>query len=148
MKITGITFEAIRDILAQGYWEQKITAEYWDKNAIQFPNEVAVADVKGSLTWAQVKEQAENLALRLLDLGVKRDEVMLFQLPNWVEFIVARLACIKAGILSCQPAVTLRHEEMGHILKITKAVGVAIPRQFRNFDYFKMISSLGRISLT
>ncbi len=142
VKITGVAEDSVRRHVAQGYWEPLLTADYWDRNAEQYPDSEAVIDVRSRLSWAQIKQFSDRLALFFLDLGIKRDSVIVCQLPNWADFLIIRLALMKAGILSCQPATTLRSEEMEYILSRTEAPAVVIPWKFRNYDYFKMIQGL------
>ncbi len=142
VKIIGDAEKSVRRYIAQGYWEPLLTSDYWDRNAEQYPDNEAIVDVRSRLNWMQIKQFSDRLALGFLDLGIKRDDIVICQLPNWADFLIVRLALLKAGILSCQPATTLRSEEMKYVLNQTQAVGVVIPWHFRNFDYFKMIQEL------
>ncbi|MFC1907158.1 AMP-binding protein [Chloroflexota bacterium] len=142
MKLTQYTPRLIEHYMSNGFWRPETTAELWDRNAALYPHEEAIVDSKNRLTWAEVKLFSDRLALGLLELGLKRDDVMVMQLPNCAESFLFRLGCEKAGVLCATPMATLRHSEMGYIIQDLGAVGVVIPGQFRNFDYFKMIEEL------
>lgn len=82
------------------------------------------------------------MALGLLALGLKRDEVLLAQLYNSVEVNLIRLACEKAGILLAIVPYTFRHAELEAVLQQVEAKGVFIPYEFRNFNYFEMFEKI------
>ena len=126
----------------KGYWGTTTLADLWDRNARDYPDKEAVVDSKTRLTWAQAKQWINRLALGFLELGIKKGEVIVIQLPNCVELCLLRLACEKVGAL-CLPILrTFRHKEMEYLLNYTEAVGVVIPWVFRDFDHFKMIAEL------
>jgi non-ribosomal peptide synthetase component E (peptide arylation enzyme) len=125
-----------------GCWERTTWPEVWDRNALENPHGEAIVDSRIRLTWSQAKQRIDRLAIGLLRLGFKRDDVLVLQLPNSVEVCLLRLACEKAGIL-CLPVLTaLRHRELEYILKYVDAAGVVIPWMLRNFDHFQMVQDL------
>ncbi|MFQ5827118.1 MAG: AMP-binding protein, partial [Dehalococcoidia bacterium] len=141
-KPTRYTPQLIEEYTKRGYWEDTTFSKICDQNARDYPSKEALVDSRTRLTWAQVKQQMDRLALGFLELGIKRDEMIVVQLPNCVELWLLRVACEKAGLL-CLPVVrTLRHREMEHILSYTEAVGLVIPWQFRGFDYYEMIQEM------
>ncbi len=128
--------------LAQGYWHRETLADICDRNARELPDRVAYADSKARITWADLKQLSDRAALGLLGLGIKKDEVVLVQLPNWVENVVLRMAFLKAGILSIFPPMTWRQAEMEHALKSLDGVAVVIPRRFRSVESFQMVQEI------
>ncbi|MBM2831067.1 MAG: acyl-CoA synthetase (AMP-forming)/AMP-acid ligase [Dehalococcoidia bacterium] len=139
---TRYTEEMTAEYLKKGYWESTTWPEVWARNAEKWPDREALADSKTRLTWAQANQLIDRLALSLLELGFKKDEVLVLQLPNCVELCLLRLACEKAGIL-CLPVLrTLRQKEMEYILRYVEAAGWVIPWKWSDFDYFEMAREL------
>ncbi len=141
-KPTRYTEELIAEYNKKGYWTAETLVDIWDQNAREYPHKEALVDSKTRLTWAQAKQWIDRIALHLVELGIKKDEVIALQLPNVVEAFLWRVACEKAGVLCAHLLRTLRQYEMEHILKRLEAVGVVIPWQFGGFDYFKMIQEI------
>jgi non-ribosomal peptide synthetase component E (peptide arylation enzyme) len=132
----------IDEYMRAGYWLPTTTADFWDRNAQEYPDDEAIVDSTQRLTWAEAKEQTDRIALGLLDLGLKRDEVIVLQLPASVDHALMRIACEKAGFV-CVPAMRgFRHKDMEYILKFTNAVAFVIRSQFANFDYFQMTQEI------
>lgn len=136
------TPEMIDQYTAAGYWEETIFSDLWDQCAADYPNKEAVVDSKRRLSWSQAKQWIDRLSLGLLNQGLKKDQMLVVQLPNCVELAMLRIACEKAGILFMPVFRTLRHREMEYSLRQVEASGVVIPWQFRDFDYFDMIKEI------
>jgi non-ribosomal peptide synthetase component E (peptide arylation enzyme) len=126
----------------KGYWDSTLISDYWDQNAVHYPNEEAIVDGNARLTWSQARQQIDRIALGLLELGVKKDEKIAIQSHNCVEHFTFRLACEKAGIIAVTLLPNFRQTEVLRILEHTKPVGIVIPLEFRNFNYFKMIQEI------
>jgi non-ribosomal peptide synthetase component E (peptide arylation enzyme) len=137
-----LTDELIGDYLRRGVWQPFTLSDHWERNAKGNPNGVAVSDGVRALSWQEAKLWTDRLALALVQLGLKRNDLLAIQLPNSVELPLIRVACEKAGILSLPLPRTLRQAEMGHCLGFTEAAAVVLPWVFRDFDYFGMIGEL------
>jgi non-ribosomal peptide synthetase component E (peptide arylation enzyme) len=142
MRPTRFTKEMVDEYLRKGYWDSTVISDYWDQNAILYPDKEAIVDVNVRLTWLQAKQQIDRIALGLLELGIKRDEKIAVQLPNCAELYTFRLACEKAGIVAVTLLPNFRHTEVLSILNYTEPVGIVIPLEFRKFDYFEMIQEI------
>ncbi|MDP2719640.1 MAG: AMP-binding protein [Dehalococcoidia bacterium] len=141
-KATRYTPEFIKENLDKGYWTKTTYVDIWDRNAAEYPDKEAVVDSHTRLTWSQAKLWIDRVALGLLEMGFKKDEVLVVQLPNSVELTLLRVATEKAGIL-CLPLMrTFRHKEVEYALKYTEAAGVVVPVTFRDFDYIKMLGEI------
>ncbi len=136
------TPELAQEYLKKGYWEKITVPDMWDRNARDFPDHEALVDSRTRVTWSQGNRLIDRLALGLLDMGMKRDEALVLQLPNCVEIFLLRVACAKAGVL-CVPALrTLREREMAYVLNYVEAAGIVIPWKFKGFDYLQMVRAL------
>jgi len=90
-KSTLYSAERIEEYRRKGYWSDDLPVDFWERNAKAFPDKEALVDSKVRLTWEQAKQQKDRIALGLIDMGIQRDEVILAQLPNWVESYLLRL---------------------------------------------------------
>lgn len=124
------------------FWGNETYADFWDKNAKLYPDREAIVDFRTRLTWAQAKVWIDRLALGLRDMGFKRDDLLVIQLPNWVELQLLRVACEKAGILSLIALRNWRHQEIEHSFHKSGAVGVVIPWEYEGRNYYQMIQEL------
>ena len=71
--------------------------ELFEGQARKTPEETAVADERGELTYGELDRTADRLAAYLRGEGVEPDEVVGVYLERRLEFVVACLAALKAG---------------------------------------------------
>jgi|Deesub1362A_J573_1020465.scaffolds.fasta_scaffold11508_1 non-ribosomal peptide synthetase component E (peptide arylation enzyme) len=144
MKPTRYDEGEIERYLNEGHWEHTILPDWWEWNAKRFPSREAIVDPEGKrLTWSEALKLVDRIALAFVKaLGIEKDARLMVQLPNWVEHILVRLACEKAGILSIPIMPTFRHRELEWIAGQTEAVGIVIPAEYRGFDYLEMVKEV------
>lgn len=63
----------------------------------QFPHNIAVTDGQTQLTYRDLNERAEKLAISLLNIGVKRDQLVGLCLECTCDLIIGILGILKAG---------------------------------------------------
>ena len=133
------TPQLIDGYMKKGYWNSTLMADVVDQNGKQYPDKEAIVDADSRLTWSEVSRRTDKLALGLHDLGFKRDDVILVQLPNCVELYLFIVAGEKAGITIVTAQPTFRHQEISALLQHTEAKGVVVTRAFRDFSYYDML---------
>lgn len=142
VKATLYTQEIIDEYMRKKLWELTLPCDLCDRDAKDYPNDEAVVDAKSRLTWAQLKQQSDRIALGLLELGLKKDDVILAQLHNCTQLYVLLVACQKAGVILATAQPTFRQAELQPILRHIKAKAVVIPWKFRDYDYFGMFMEI------
>ena len=129
------------DKLAQKrYWGEPI--DHVEENAKKYGTKEALVDSTSRLTFRDVKEKSDRLAIRLLEIGLKRDDRVLVQLPNIVEWFVIHAALKKAGIIGLYTVLNLRHNEVEFACRETGAAGIFIIPEFGGFNFYNMIQEL------
>jgi non-ribosomal peptide synthetase component E (peptide arylation enzyme) len=141
-KATRYTQDMVNEYVSKGYWTGETTAELWDRNAKLFGSEEALVDSRKRLTWLQIKQRSDRMAMNLLDMGFRRDEIIFLLVPNCVESYIVRLACEKAGILCLTALTGIREREIEFILRNYGVKGIVVQEQFRGFDYNQAIHGM------
>ena len=132
---------ALREAVSR-YMPLKTAADFCDDNADRFGSKEALVDARRRLTWGQVAELSDALALALLDLGLERDGRVLIQMPNSAELFLARLACEKAGLRLVTVAPSLRRAELEPILRFTRPEVAIIPATYRGFNHADLLDQV------
>lgn len=136
------TQEMINAYVERGYWTRDLTVNFWEKNAVLYPDKEAISDSKFRMTWSEGLRTIDRLMTTFLSHGLKKDDVLLCQLYNSVLLTFVRLACEKAGIVIALIPTTFRESEVAGVLGHTQSKGAVFASRFREFDYMGMYSGL------
>jgi len=143
-KVAQFTQELINAYIEGGYWTYDLTVDFWERNAALYPDEEALADSAVRITWSEAVKMIHALTAKLLQLGLKKDDVLLCQLYNSVHLTLVRLACEKAGVLVAIVGTKFRETEIAAVLGRTEAAAAVFPGRFRRFDFFEMYTQMQR----
>lgn len=136
---TRLTQEMIDEYVATGLWSKDSIDQILRRNARKYPHQEAIVDSKRRLTWAELDDVVDRVALGLVGKGIKRDQVIVAQIPSSTISIVLLLACHRAGILCCFPPLTFREKEMEYLLRTLEAAALLIPVRYRNLNSLDMV---------
>lgn len=127
---------------AAGYWPNEVLTDHLDRVAARTPEKLAFKDSRRTITYAQLASEVERAAVGMIELGVRPGEVVSHQLPNWIEFVVVHLACVRIGAISNPLIPIYREREVGFMIRLAESKVVVVPREFRGFDYPAMVERL------
>jgi cyclohexanecarboxylate-CoA ligase len=103
--------------------------------AARFPAQPAIFDVRDSGTatwsWSRLESEARRLAGLLAELGVRRGEVVAYQLANRAEFVAITLAVLRVGAICCPLMPIFRERELADMLARARARIVIVADGFR-----------------
>jgi len=144
MKTVRFDEKLAEKYIKEGYWTQETLYDYWEKNAKERPDKEALVDSTGKrLTWAEAKQKIDRIALAMAkELGLKKDDTVLIQLPNCVEQFLVRAACERAGVIALTEMITFRHAEVKWLAGQTKAAGAVVLKVYRDFDFYQMMKEV------
>ena len=133
---------------AKGYWEDRSLAETFAEIFARHCDRVAIIDRDRSVTYSQLNERSERLALNLLNEGLKPLDRIVMQLPNVVEFVYLYFALQKIGCIPIMALPTHRFREMSQFVELSSAVACATPDKTKDFDYRELIPRIRGTSKT
>ena len=142
--VTPYPPEFIARYRALGYWEDQSLASFFAQVCTQFSERIAIVAGDQRITYHQLDLRAERLALHLLDLGLRPGDRFIMQLPNVPEFVYLYLALQKVGIIPVMALPPHRSTEISHFVKLSEAVGYAIPARIGDFDFVEMAERIRR----
>jgi cyclohexanecarboxylate-CoA ligase len=139
---TTLTREARENYRARGWWPDTLVHDAVTAATARDPHKTALIDARGQLSYQDLLAQAEQCALGLLNLGIRRGDAVLVQMPNWSEFAVAMLALERIGAVINPVAPIFRARELRAMLRLAQPVAAIFPSRFRNWDYAAMFGDL------
>ena len=126
----------------RGYWVDKSLAEEFRAVFGKYADRVAVVDRERSFTYADIDRLSNNLALNLLELGLKPLDRVVVQLPNVAEFIILYFALQKIGAIPIAALTTHRFAEISQFVSLSGAVACVIPERQGEFEYAPMVARI------
>lgn len=125
-----------------GRWTGRLITDFLDVYARSTPDKIAFVDAQREITFGHLKDEVDRLAAGFLDRGIGAGDVVAFQLPNCIEWIVVHYALSRIGAISTPLIPIYREREVGFMVGMAKASIVIVPKEFRGFDYPAMIERL------
>ena len=127
---------------AKGYWEDRTLARVWEDCCRQYGSRVAVIDGDGHASYRDIDVRATNIALNLLDLGIKPLDRLVVQLPNRIQFVYLYLALQKIGAIPVMALPAHRYLEISQFVQIAGAIGCVMPNRHRDFDFCALVERI------
>ena len=128
--------------LRQGIWRRETIPQVIARSALERPDSIAAADSSRSLTYSQILLEAGRLAALLSRNGIARDDRIVVQLPNCVEFATLTIACLEIGAIPVMALPAFRKAELEYLLSFSDATALAIAPEYRGFDHAALAREL------
>ncbi|HEY8700239.1 MAG TPA: AMP-binding protein [Arthrobacter sp.] len=120
---------------AKGYWEDKALGAYILDAADRFPEQVALVDGDVRMGYRELADRTDAAAERLRELGLRKDDRVLVQLPNCWQFTVLTLACFRSGIIPVMALPAHRQFELSYLAELSESRAVAVRDSIKDFSH-------------
>ncbi len=137
--------ELIREYTEKGYWGNTTLLDIFYENASKYPDREAVVDppnreelVGGEperVSYSKLLKAVDSVAVELQDTGVKKDSIVLVQLPNVWELAMLYLAIARAGGIISPMPMQWRQRELSYLAKITESKHDITVEEFKGFRH-------------
>jgi 2,3-dihydroxybenzoate-AMP ligase len=123
----------------RGYWQDRSLAQEFAAVFSRFAARTALIDGRRRYTYADVDRLSDNLALNLLQLGLKPLDRVVPTLPNVAEFVILYFALQKIGGIPIAALVTHRFAEINQFAKLSQARCCVYPTSIGDFRFAPII---------
>lgn len=124
------------------WWLGITLGDMFDRATDLYPDKEALVDDKVRLTYFQLRERVDRLAIGLMKLGIESTDRVLLQLPNWAEFVYAYFALQKIGAIVVLMLPRHTQLEINHLAHLTGAKAWIVPEQYRKINYLPIINDV------
>ncbi len=125
-----------------GYWEGRLLGDILENAMKKFPDRIAISFEGKSITYGELGNKVNRLALHLLDMGHKPSDRLILQLPNVPETIYLYFAAVKIGVIPVMTLPAHRQAEISYFAEFARVTSYGIPKEFRGFDYIEMAKEI------
>jgi acyl-CoA synthetase (AMP-forming)/AMP-acid ligase II len=144
--------DRVAEYTAAGIWGDKSLSDLVNETAALTPDAEALVDppdrdrllpgVPRRLTYRELVGQVDNLAAALLAAGLRKDDVLMVQLPNTVEIVEVLLACARLGVICSPVPVQFRTHELRYVLPLLEPKAFVTCVEFEGHAHLDMIRGL------
>ena len=137
---------------ALGWWGDDTLDAHFLRNVPAHPNRLAITDPPDrraligtdpqSLTYGELNDRVNVQVAALREAGVRREDIVVFQLPNVHEIVVILLACARMGAIASPVVMQYDRAELSEIFsQLNPAVYITVQR-FKKRDMAASFRSL------
>ena len=131
--------EYARHYREKGYWRDQSLAQEFDVVFKKYFSRVALIDGDRQYSYGEIDRLSDNLALNLLQLGLKPLDRVVPALPNCAEFVLLYFALQKIGCIPIAALVTHRYAELSQFVQLSGATACVYPERQSDFEFEPMI---------
>jgi acyl-coenzyme A synthetase/AMP-(fatty) acid ligase len=135
----------------QGLWGDQKLHDLFYKNVARNPDAISLVDAPNKvelmghlplrLTHTELNDKIESMTSTFLQLGVKKDDILLVQMPNIVELVYVYMAVSRIGAIISPVAMQYRQHELTNIVNVLLPKMIITVSQFKSEDFTLHISS-------
>lgn len=127
---------------AKGYWQDKSLAQEFAVVYQRFADRIAIVDGDKQFTYAELDRITTNLALNLLEIGLKPLDRVVPTLPNVHEFVLLYFALQKLGAIPIAALVSHRYAEINQFVSLSGATTCVYPETSGDFSFSPVIDRI------
>lgn len=128
----------------QGHWGDKQLHQLFNENMARRPQAMALVDPLNKaeltgespsrLTYALAGKKVDQLSCCLYQQGIRKDDILLVQMPNIVELVILYLAVSNLGAIISPVPMQYRENELSDIISILQPKAIVGVASFKNED--------------
>src|SRR5436853_2264582 len=131
--------EFARRYREKGYWQDRSLAEEFAAGFNRFKERIFLVDQNRQYTYGEIDRLTDNLALNLLELGLRPLDRVVPTLPNCAEVALLYFALQKIGAIPIAALVAHRYAEISQFVKLSGASTCVYPERQGDFEFWPMI---------
>lgn len=119
----------------EGCWRGETFGEMLEKRANSYGDCVALTCGARNVSYAELDKRVNELVSGFLAIGLKKNDRVVIQLPNIIEFFEVCFALFKIGALPVFALPTHRSSEINYFCQFAEATAYVIADKHAGFDY-------------
>lgn len=140
--------ESIKDYTAKGCWGSKTLLDDFYEQANKMPDRTAISDPLNKeallgtqperISYSDLAKAVDGMATALHKSGIKKDDIVMVQMPNCWELAMLYLAICKAGAIISPAAMQWRSKDLNYVAGLTEAKALITVESFHGFDHLSL----------
>lgn len=129
-------------------WRGETFGQMLRERAEEHGNKIAITDGRKQVSYETLDKRVDQLASGFQKLGFKKEDRVVIQIPNTVEFFEVCFALFRLGVLPVFALPSHRYSEIQYFCELTEAKAYIMPENFSGYHYHEMAKIIQRESST
>lgn len=134
--------EFVNRYIASGLWTNDTFGDAFQAIVSIMGDRIAVTDGDKNLSYNALNESVNELASGFLKLGLQKNDVVIVQLPNCIEFVEITFALFRIGVIPIFALPAHRENELFSFCLLTKARAYITADVIGGFDHRNLANAL------
>jgi acyl-CoA synthetase len=142
--------QQIEEYTSLGAWSDVTLDAMFRANVTAYPDRVAAVDPPNRasftfgmplrLTYRELNQAVDRISGAFLTAGLRKDDIVVVQMPNIVELVCIYLACARIGVIISPVPAQYREHELRHIFELTRPAAYVATTNVKGFNHAAMIA--------
>ena len=134
--------DIIKEYISQGWWLDLTAGDILDRTVSRCCDKVAIVAKNQRITYGQLSEEVNRLAIGLSELGFKKYDRVILQLANGYEYVIAYFAMQKIGVIPLMVVPRFGQVEITAIFELCQPAGWIVPVKDGSRDFIPLVDSV------
>lgn len=123
-------------------WEQITLGQQLSNWAKNYSHRIAFVENSSEITYEELNKRVDDLAFGLLEIGIKKGDRVILQLPNRISFAETFFALVRIGAIPIMALPAHRENELDGICQAGAPTAYIIPDIYMKYEYEKLADLL------
>ncbi len=106
----------------KGYYKKLTLWDHFENWCMMYNNSIAISEDDKEISYEHLMEWSVNLSFWLEEIGVKKGDRVIVQLPNSINFIVVIFSLFRIGAIPVLCNINNKEFELNHICSVSKPI--------------------------
>ncbi|UJW56323.1 (2,3-dihydroxybenzoyl)adenylate synthase [Bacillus sp. A116_S68] len=125
-----------------GCWEDKTFGQMLSDRATIYGDRTAIVDHQSRVTYKELDKHVNQLAAGFQRIGLSREDRVVVQLPNTLDFVVVIFALFRLGVIPVFSLLSHRDSEIRYFCEFSEAKAYIIPGDGYGYDFEQLAKTI------
>ncbi|MCR6105080.1 (2,3-dihydroxybenzoyl)adenylate synthase [Salipaludibacillus agaradhaerens] len=125
-----------------GCWEDKTFGQMLSDRATIYGDRTAIVDHQSRVTYKELDKHVNQLAAGFQRIGLSREDRVVVQLPNTLDFVVVIFALFRLGVIPVFSLLSHRDSEIRYFCEFSEAKAYIIPGAGYGYDFEQLAKTI------
>ncbi len=142
MKLSSDRAERVAYYEEKGYWKPYTLGDHLKSWSKSYTDRIAIVDSGRRLSYTELDNDVSELAAGLYELGIRKGDRVIVQLPNSIEFVETCLAMFRLGAVPIMTMPANGVLEIDAFCSLAEPVAYITTDSFLGVDYYGLVNSM------